>query len=1021
MNRETKSLNTDSNMGAEVIRVGVMHFLSGHLAAREALVKDATLMAIAEINQSGGILGKTIEPIVVDIAPSDRQSHDRNIGIQTRYLLSDLEIKHLFGCSTSSSRKTVLPILEQYQAQLWYPYDYEGLECSKNVFYTGACPNQVVQPVINWLFQNKGNRFYLIGTDGIYSRTVSKIIRAQIKQQNGLLLCEDHIPNHFSDYQESIDKIKHIAPNAVISTLFPEQSIAFLQQYAEAGLRARNTPILSLRLTDVELRQLCQSVEPSAIAGHLGSANYFQCLDNAQNQDFLRKATVWFGADQEQASQSPEIAVNAVMQSAYTQVFLWKQAIEAAQTVDVMTVRQAVYEQSLLTPAGELVGDRNHHIWTSCRIAEVDLTGKFQILDASAPIKPSPWLGVEDLSPSTSAVVIEMLADISQGLQQSWQLERDAQDLESTISELLSRGNGKGRNQLAPEITRAAMSKLFKANQRLLKAQSDLLNVEVALREANELLEQRIEQRTFQLQKTIKRLQNEAAERQQAEVLLRESQQRFSAIADNVPGVVYRAVLHPNGEVSMPYISPRTQEIFGISVEEFSEHLEWVFDMAHPEDRSELNAIVQKSAEALTPFEHEYRVSSLFENIKWVRIISQPHLDNNANTVWDGVIIDISHQKETEESLRQAEEKYRSIFEHAIDGIFQAQPDGCYINANPAMATIYGYQSTTELLTEVALDEYRLFSEPERYHEFLHQIEANGSVASFEALVYKSDRSIIWILINASANYDDQGHFISYEGIVQDITERKLSEQALKAEQEKSENLLLNILPKAIVQQLKMGNNAIASRSDNVTILFADIVDFTTLSTRVSPHELVNMLNEIFSSFDMLADRLGLEKIKTIGDAYMVVGGLPTSRPDHAEAIAEMALAMRKAIANFKRDDDVAFRLRIGINTGAVVAGVIGIRKFIYDLWGDAVNIASRMESHGLADGIQVTESSYELLKDKYDFWHRGKIFIKGRGEMDTYMLLNSKANSTSSETSPETSPEISPEILEPTNLAMLA
>ncbi len=1007
MNRETKSLNTDSNMGAEVIRVGVMHFLSGNLAARESPVKDATLMAIAEINQSGGILGKTIEPIVVDIAPSDRQIYDRNIAIQARYLLADLEIKHLFGCGTSSSRKGVLPILEQYQAQLWYPYDYEGIECSENVFYTGACPNQVVQPAINWLLQHKGDRFYLIGTDGIYSRTVSKIIRAQIKQQNGLLLCEDHIPSHFSDYQESIDKIKHAAPDAVISTLFPEQSIAFLQQYAEADLRAKNIPVLCLRLTDVELKQLCQVVEPSAIAGHLGSANYFQCLDNAQNQDFLRKATVWFGANQGQS-----LAINAVMQSAYTQIFLWKQAIEAAQTFDVMTVRQAVYGQSLLTPAGQIVGDRNHHIWTSCRIAEVDVTGKFAILDSSALIKPSPWLGVEDLNPSTSGVVIEMLADISQGLQQSWQLERDAQDLESTITELLTRGNGKGRNQLAPEITRAAMSKMFKANQRLLKAQADLLNVEGALREANELLEQRIEQRTLQLQKTIKRLQNEAAERQQAEVLLRESQQRFSAIADNVPGVVYRAVLHANGEVSMPYLSPRTQEIFDISVEEFSEHLEWVFDMAHPEDRAELNAIVQASAESLTPFEHEYRVSSLFEKVKWVRIISQPHVDQNADIVWDGVIIDISHQKETEESLRQAEEKYRSIFEHAIEGIFQAQPDGCYINANPAMATIYGYQSTTELLTGVALDEYRLFSEPERYYEFLHQIETNGSVASFEALVYKSDRRIIWILINASANYDGDGNFIAYEGIVQDITDRKLSEQALKAEQEKSESLLLNILPKAIVHQLKMGNNAIASRSDNVTILFADIVDFTSLSTSVSPTALVNMLNEIFSSFDLLADQLGLEKIKTIGDAYMVVGGLPTARPDHAEAIAEMALAMQKAIANFKRDDNAAFRLRIGINTGAVVAGVIGIRKFIYDLWGDAVNIASRMESHGLAGGIQVTESSYELLKDKYHFWHRGKIFIKGRGEMDTYMLLDSKANSTSS--------EISLETLELPNLAML-
>jgi PAS domain S-box-containing protein len=860
-------MNPETESSKEVIRVGVMHALSsglsgglsGGLSASEELVKETTLMAIVEINQAGGILGKIIEPTVIDMTVPDY-----HIGVQTRYLLADLEIKNIFGCSSSLYRKKLIPILEQYQAQLWYPYDYEGLECSENVFYTGACPNQIVQPALDWLLQNKGDRIYLIGTDGIYSRTVNKIICAHLKQRNSLLLSEEYIPFEIDIYQNTIARIKHLAPDAVINTLFPEHSATFLQQYAEAGLTAKDIPVLSLRLSDVELAQLSQNIEPSAIAGHLASSHYFQSIDTIQNQDFLSKATIWFGVEHRfGADQRQVIAVNAAMQSAYAQVFLWKLAVEAAQTFEILAVRQAAYDQSFLAPSGRIVRDRNHHIWTACRVAEITSTGKFEILYTIDPIKPKTWLGAEDLDSSSSTVLIEMLGEVTQGIQQNWQLEKDAQDLESTIGELLGRGTGKGRNQLAPEITRAAMSKLFKANQRLLKAQSDLLNVEGALRDANELLEQRIEHRTLQLQKTIKELQNEAAERQQAEIQLRESQQRFSAIAENIPGVVYRAVLHPDGEVSMPYISPRTLEIFGISVEDFSEHFEWVFDMAHPEDRAELNEIVRKSAEEIIFFEHEYRVSSLFENVKWVRIISQPHRHENGDTIWDGVIVDISHQKEIEESLR--------------------------------------------------------------------------------------------------------------------------------AEQGKSENLLLNILPQAIVHQLKSGNNTIASRSENVTILFADIVDFTNLSTRVSPNELVNMLNGIFSAFDMLADRLGLEKIKTIGDAYMVVGGLPTYRHDHAEAIAEMALAMQREIVNFERGDNTTFRLRIGINTGAVVAGVIGIRKFIYDLWGDAVNIANRMESHGLAGGIQVTEATYEILQHKYSFWHRGKIFIKGRGEMDTYMLLDNK------------------------------
>jgi len=879
MVRDTKSLNTQ-NSEADVIRIGIMHSLTGDLIASEGLVKEIILMAIAEINQSGGVLGKMIEPVVVDIG-----SQEWNISVQAKNLLSDLEIRHLFGCGRSATRKSMIPLLERYQAQLWYPYNYEGIELSKNIFYTGACPNQVVQPAIDWLLQREGDRFgnhdpqnktkriYLIGTHDIYSHTVNKIIRAQLKQQNAQLVGESCTTNDSANYQDAIANIKDMTPDAVISTLSPEQSIAFIQQYALAGIRAQDIPVLSMRLSELELQQIVQNVvqnvDISLLSGHLASANYFQSLDTDTNQDFLRKATDWFRSSAYE--QLP--IVNALMQSAYMQMFLWKMAIETAETFDPLIVRESIYtqqnhqhnHQSFLSPAGRVFLDPNHHIWTACRIASVNLTGKFEILYTLDPIKPSPWLGAEDLNSSVANVLIEMLSESNHELQQSLSIEKDAQELESSIIQFGKRLKGRGRNQLAPELIRAVMSKMFQANQRLLKAQSDLLAVEGALREANESLEQRIEQRTIQLQKTIKRLQNEAAERQQTEMLLRESQQRFSAIADNVPGVVYRAVLHPNGDVSMPYISPRTQEIFGVSVEDFSEHFEWVFDMAHPEDRAKLNEIVRQSAESISFFEHEYRVSSLFEKVKWVRIISQPQRQNNGDTVWDGVIIDITHQKQIEESL--------------------------------------------------------------------------------------------------------------------------------KAEQEKSENLLLNILPKAIVHQLKIGNNTIASRSENVTILFADIVDFTDLSTKVSPNQLVSMLNEIFSCFDMLADQFGLEKIKTIGDAYMVVGGLPTPRDDHAEAIAEMALAMQREITTFKRDDGKSFRLRIGINTGPVVAGVIGIRKFIYDLWGDAVNIASRMESHGIAGGIQVTTATYELLKEQYSFWHRGKIYIKGRGELDTYMLLENLKN----------------------------
>jgi class 3 adenylate cyclase len=213
----------------------------------------------------------------------------------------------------------------------------------------------------------------------------------------------------------------------------------------------------------------------------------------------------------------------------------------------------------------------------------------------------------------------------------------------------------------------------------------------------------------------------------------------------------------------------------------------------------------------------------------------------------------------------------------------------------------------------------------------------------------------------------------------------------LQYEQEKSERLLLNILPKPVADRLKQSPDAIAERFEEVTVLFADIVGFTALSARIAPEELVNLLNEVFSLFDRLADKHGLEKIKTIGDAYMAVAGLPMPRPDHAQAVAKMALDMQRLIGQVAGG---LLQVRIGLHTGPVVAGVIGQKKFSYDLWGDTVNTASRMESHGLVGQIQVTAATYERLRDHFVFEPRGPIQVKGKGAVETYLLLGDAAPS---------------------------
>ena len=348
-------------------------------------------------------------------------------------------------------------------------------------------------------------------------------------------------------------------------------------------------------------------------------------------------------------------------------------------------------------------------------------------------------------------------------------------------------------------------------------------------------------------------------------------------------------------------------------------------------------------------------------------------------------------RKQAEELLRIAEERYHSIVENAMEGIFQSTPSGRFLSANPALAKLYGYDSPEELMSCIENISQQLYVDPKRRLEFVANMDAENAVLGFESMVCRKDGCRIWVSENVRAVRDLKGELMYYEGTVSDITERKSAQEALRFEQEQSEKLLLNILPKPIAERLKAQQTTIADSFGEVSVLFADIVGFTELSARMSPTELVKRLNVIFSHFDQLAEKYGVEKIKTIGDAYMVVGGLPTPRDDHAEAIAQMALGMQAKIAKLSAETGEKLAIRVGINSGPVVAGVIGVSKFTYDLWGDTVNVAARMEVTGFAGSIQVTDVTYELLKDKYLFEKRGLIPVKGKGDMITYLLVDKR------------------------------
>lgn len=351
---------------------------------------------------------------------------------------------------------------------------------------------------------------------------------------------------------------------------------------------------------------------------------------------------------------------------------------------------------------------------------------------------------------------------------------------------------------------------------------------------------------------------------------------------------------------------------------------------------------------------------------------------------WKGVVQDIRNRKRMEEALQASEAELRTLFAALPDITIVFDRQGRYLKvmAPRTLADFikledHLHKTVTEVLpTEQAQLHLDCIQWVIEHQQTLTDVEYNRVIGNqekwFSAIVSPlAEDRVIWV--------------------ARDISDRKRAEEAVRLEQAKSEQLLLNILPKPIADRLKDDQSAIADSFPEVTILFADIVDFTKLSANISPRALVNFLNRIFSIFDELTDRYGLEKIKTIGDAYMAVGGLPHPRPDHAEAVADMALAMQQELANFSIDNGQQILMRVGIHTGPVVAGVIGTRKFIYDLWGDAVNVASRMETHGQPGSIQVTEETYQRLRHAYNLEYRGVIPVKGKGEMATYWLTGKK------------------------------
>ncbi|MGI0494650.1 urea ABC transporter substrate-binding protein [Alkalinema pantanalense CENA528] len=359
------------------IKVGILHSLSGTMAISEKSVVDAELLAIEEINKAGGVLGKQIEPIT-----EDGQSTWPTFAEKAKKLIDQDKVATVFGCWTSASRKAVLPVFESKKHLLWYPVQYEGQECSNNVFYTGAAPNQQIEPSVDWLLENKGKEFFLVGSDYVFPQTANTIIKAQLAAKGGKTVGEDYIPLGNTEVKPVIAKIKAALPNGgvIYNTLNGDTNVAFFKEMQAAGMGPDKYPTMSVSIAEEEV----QAIGVPYLKGHYAAWNYFQTVDTPASKKFVEAFKAKYGANR---------VVNDPMEAAYIMVYLWKQAVEKAGTFeDLDKVKKAAYGQTFDAPEGKVTLESNHHLSKFVRIGEVAEDGLFKIVfETKEAVKPVPW------------------------------------------------------------------------------------------------------------------------------------------------------------------------------------------------------------------------------------------------------------------------------------------------------------------------------------------------------------------------------------------------------------------------------------------------------------------------------------------------------------------------------------------------------------------------------------------------------------------------------------------------------
>ena len=385
-------LTSLSAIAADTIKVGILHSLSGTMAISETALKETALMTIDQINKSGGVMGKKLEAVVVDPA-----SNWPLFAEKSRQLLSKDKVDVVFGCWTSVSRKSVLPVFKELNGLLFYPVQYEGEELEKNVFYTGAAPNQQAIPAVEYLMSKDGGsakRWVLLGTDYVYPRTTNKILRAFLKSKGVAEadIMEEYTPFGHSDYQTIIAKIKKFAgegkKTAVVSTINGDSNVPFYKELGNAGLKASDVPVVAFSVGEEELR----GVDTKPLQGHLAAWNYFQSIKNPENTKFIAMYKDW--AKKNKLPNAATVVTNDPMEATYIGIHMWKQAVEKAKSTDVDKVIAAMGGQTFKAPSGFVakMDEKNHHLHKPVFIGEVKADGQFNVVwKTKGPVRAAPW------------------------------------------------------------------------------------------------------------------------------------------------------------------------------------------------------------------------------------------------------------------------------------------------------------------------------------------------------------------------------------------------------------------------------------------------------------------------------------------------------------------------------------------------------------------------------------------------------------------------------------------------------